>query len=86
MARPLRPLTYYTVNVFFVVTSTTLLQLRQLHHIECEVDFELVRMPQQTQGNHVFYLSKNEMSNFKNRKYLQKKLINYLKQTTFAKK
>jgi hypothetical protein len=44
VARHVRPLTYDTLNVFFVFSSTTLAQLRQLYHFECEVDFEFVRM------------------------------------------
>jgi hypothetical protein len=44
VARHIRPLTYDTLNVFVVVSSTTLAQLRQLYHFECEVDLEFVRM------------------------------------------
>lgn len=44
VVRPLRPRTCYTLNVFFVVSSTTLPPLRQLYHVEFEGDFEFVRM------------------------------------------
>ncbi len=42
-------------------------------------DFEIVTASQQAQGNHLFRISKEELSAFKDKKYLQKKLINYFR-------
>ena len=40
----MRPLTYYTVSVFFVVSSTVLVLFGQLYHVECQVDLKFGTM------------------------------------------
>jgi len=57
------------------ITDQELRPVLQQHY----TDFELIRDPQQPAGNHVFRLSKDELSAYGNRKYLQKKLERYFK-------